>query len=176
VRKTFASVTLMKLHFHSFRLWSGLLLAALAAQSALAADPATGASDKTPADAPAAPTNVVEEIPQSVFVVSSPTQMIKDPFFPNSTRLVAMAQPNPKKGTNKVTTVMADLTLKAIFGTPDRPMATVNDATFEVGEEREVVTSSGRVRVRCIDIRLDDEAVIVEVAGSHRELRFTRWK
>ena len=170
---------LMRPCFQSFprHRMSGLLLAMLLSQAAAphAAPAQPAAPVTTSASTAPAPSNVVREIPQSIFVVSSPTQVVKDPFFPNTTRLAAVAATHPK-GTNAVGTVVVDLVLKAIFGTPARPLATVNNATFGVGEEQDVVTPAGRVRVRCIEISLNDESVVVEAAGSQRELRFPRRK
>jgi hypothetical protein len=148
-------------------------LALLLSPAALRAGPADPAAPARATASPAlAPTNVVAEIPRSIFVVSSATQAVKDPFFPNSTRLGIVTTSK----TNQPVAIAADLALKAIFGTPDRPLATINNATFAPGEEREVATSSGKVRVRCVEIRLKDETVIVEAAGSQRELRFSRRK
>jgi len=155
---------------------SGLLVVALLGAATLrAAPPPPAAPVKAPPTprVEAASTNVVLEIPRSVFVVSSPTQAVRDPFFPNSSRL----GPQPTTRTNVTgVVVVADLVLKAIFGTASRPLATINNATFGVGEEQEVLTPAGRVRVRCVDIQPTDEIVVVEVAGARRELRFPRRK
>lgn len=135
------------------------------------------ASAKTAgANAPADPAVASEaaakpaEIPQSVFLLSSPTQTLKDPFFPNSTRLsAALAGKTPGQ---KKDAPAAELALKALFGTPSRPFATINSTTLGVGEEQEVITSGGRVRVRCLQINLAAQSVVIEVGGSRRELRF----
>jgi hypothetical protein len=110
------------------------------------------------------------EIPKSVFLLSSPTQTLKDPFFPNSTRLAAgVASRNSGQKKDAPT---AELALKAIFGTPSRPFVTINSTTLGLGEEQEVLTSAGRVRVRCLEINLAAQTAIIEVGGSRRELRF----
>jgi hypothetical protein len=148
-------------------------LALLLAQTAMqAAPPQPAAPAKAPASPAPAPTNVVAEIPRSIFVVSSATQAVKDPFFPNSTRLGVL----PTSKTNQPAAIAVDLVLKAIFGTTDRPLATINNATFGAGEEREVLTLAGKVRVRCVEIRLKDEAVVIELGGERRELRFPKRK
>lgn len=161
---------IMKPRFDFFRPRVSLLVVALLGQAVMRA---------APAKAPPAPgvgaisTNVVLEIPQSVFVVSSTTQAVRDPFFPNSTRLAAVTTAR----TNVTgAAVVAGLALKAIFGTESRPLATINNATFEVGEEQEVLTPAGKVRVRCVDIKPTDEIVVVEAGGVRRELRFPRRK
>jgi hypothetical protein len=145
---------------------AGILLAALSgAMTALA-----GGAAATDAKLSAA-TNAAA-IPQSVFTLPSANSSVKDPFFPKSTRLAAME----RIPTNRVAVVAADLVLKGLSGRPDAPLATINDMTFGVGEERDVRTAAGRVRVRCVEINLGDESVVVEVAGTRRELRFPRRK
>jgi len=164
---------IMKPRFDFFRHRAPLLVVALLGQAVMRAAPQPAAPAKAPAPPAAVSTNVVLEIPQSVFVVSSTKQAVRDPFFPNSTRLAAVTTAR----TNVTgAAVVADLTLKAIFGTGSRPLATINNATFEVGEEQEVLTPAGKVRVRCVDIKPTDEIVVIEVAGGRRELRFPRRK
>jgi hypothetical protein len=165
----------VKLNFHSFprHRMSELLLAVLLGQAAMQAGPRQPAAPAKASTSPApATTNVVAEIPRSIFVVSSVTQVVKDPFFPNSTRLGILVTSK----TNQPAAIAADLVLKAIFGTTDRPLATINNATFGPGEEREVLTPAGKVRVRCVEIRLKDEAVVIEIGGERRELGFPKRK
>ena len=159
----------MKTRFDIFPLRVALLGAALLAPAVV---PAAAPSTNAPVAA-ATTTNVVPEIPRSVFLASSPTQELRDPFFPSTARVPVAAVATR---TNAPANVAVDLTLKAIFGTPARPFATINSATFGIGEERDVVTPTGRVRLRCVEIRTKDETVIVEVGGDRRELRFPRRK
>ena len=165
----------VKLSFQAFprHRMSGLLLAALLGQAAMqAGPPQPAAPPKASTSRAPAPTNVVAEIPRSIFVVSSTTQAVKDPFFPNSTRFAAVTTTR----TNVAGAAVVDLALKAIFGTTDRPLATINNATFGAGEEREVLTLAGKFRVRCVEIRLPDETVVIEIGGERRELRFPKRK
>ena len=149
------------------------LSAALGSHAALAADPVAKSEAKLAAGR--APAPATPEIPQSVFLVGSATQDTKDPFFPNSTRLNAQVTKTSRTNITKMV-IAADLSLKAILGTPDQPLATINNTTFGVGEVQDVATPLGRVRVRCVEIRLQDESVIIETAGSRRVLRFSRSK
>jgi hypothetical protein len=165
----------MKPRFQSFprHRMSGLLLAVLLGRAAMqAGPPQPAAAAKAPASPAPAPTNIVAEIPRSIFVTSSATQAVKDPFFPNSTRLGTMITSK----TNQPAATAVDLVLKAIFGTTDRPLATINNTTFGAGEEREVLSPTGKVRVRCVEIRLKDESVVIEISGERRELRFPKRK
>ena len=111
------------------------------------------------------------EIPKSVFVVPASAQEGRDPFFPESTRMYVVAVTN-----TQVRLPTAELVLKILSGTPASPLASINNHTFGVGEEADVLTPTGRVRVRCLEINLNDEAVLVEVGGERRELRFPKRK
>ncbi len=130
------------------------------------------AAAKTPTATEAAGTNAAAaelEIPQSVFVVPTKPQEGRDPFFPNSARLAATSS---KAGAE---VNRSDLVLKGISGTAGRPFATINNHTFEVGEEGTVLTPTTppvRVRVRCVEIKPAEGSVIIEVGGERRELRF----
>ena len=82
----------------------------------------------------------------------------RDPFYPHSTR----ANAESADGGESSPTVI--LVLKGISGTPKRRSAIINDHTFMVGDESEVATSNGRVRLRCYEIRVD--AVIISVGAN----------
>lgn len=162
----------MKLRFQIRRPGATLLLAALLVRAAVhAGPPQPAAPAKVPAPSAVSPTNVVMGIPPSVFFVPSATQAVKDPFFPNSTRLAVLTttKTNPPGA-------VTDLALQGLSGTAARPLATINNRIFEPGEEQEVVTPSGKVRVRCVEINLKDESVVIEAGGGRRELRFPRRK
>jgi hypothetical protein len=105
------------------------------------------------------------EIPRSVFTIPADPEEGRDPFFPNSNRLSGAR-------TMKLAPASADvpLVLNGLSGPREHRLAIINNHTFAEGEEAEVNTPSGRVRVRCIEIK--GETVVVEVAGARRELRF----
>jgi len=115
----------------------------------------------------AAPVELV--IAQSVFVLPSGPSEGKDPFYPRSsrpyasfvlTRTNAVAAP--------AVAVSAELHLNGISGTAARPLAIINNRTFEVGEEGDVYSNIGRARIRCIEIRPD--SVIIQIGGERRML------
>jgi hypothetical protein len=100
------------------------------------------------------------EAPKSVFVDPATPLDGKDPFFPQSTR----HRPPPPVSTpvaTKPAPPPIDLELKGISGTPERRLAIINNATFETGEQAEVVTSQGRVRITCKEIKADSVEVVV---------------
>ena len=106
--------------------------------------------------------------PQSVFVMPKGRQDGVDPFFPRSNRPyfgtpLPMVAPTPEP-----VTVAVELRLKAISGLPEHRLALINNHTFEAGEEGEVVTTTGRMRIRCLEITQD--SAVVQVGGERREL------
>jgi hypothetical protein len=127
----------------------------------------TSASAQTASPAPAvrsAPeTRAVETnpVPRSVFVVPTNSVEGRDPFFPN--RLAGAS--STKHPVSKI----PPLILNGISGTPEHRLVMINGRTMAEGEEPEVPTSAGRVRVRCIKIKAD--SVLVEVNGEPQELR-----
>jgi hypothetical protein len=108
---------------------------------------------------------------QSVFL-SNPKgpQDGVDPFFPKSKRpyfgtpvpIIAPTNPEPAP-------IAVDLKLKAISGLPEHRLALINNHTFEAGEEGEIVTTTGRMRIRCLEITQD--SAVVQVGSERRELR-----
>ena len=146
-----------------------LLLAGICAAGTLASSavpqvngPAPGAS-RPPAGSNAQSAALC--IPLSVFLIPNSPSEGKDPFFPLSTR---RAPAEPIK-TNSQPTISFDLQLKGISGPANRRLAIVNNRTLQVGEESDVTTSTGRVRIRCLDIKT--ESVVVQVGSERRELR-----
>jgi hypothetical protein len=115
--------------------------------------------------------NVAEFVPpKSVFVVPKTPAEGRDPFFPNSMRPYGTSIPVQLPVlTNKVEApVIVELRLQGISGLPERRLAIINKRTFEVGEEGEVPTSAGRVRIRCLEIGAD--SVVVQIGQERREL------
>ena len=106
--------------------------------------------------------------PQSVFVMPKKPAEGKDPFFPSATRVYASE--TPMKVTSQVMPV-GDLSLKGISGTAAEPLAIINTTTFTTGEENDVITSAGRMRIRCVAINMGNGTVLVQAGGERRELR-----
>jgi hypothetical protein len=131
---------------------------------AKAAKPAKPAKAAAPVPTNAAPVQV--EIPKSVFIVPTGPQEGKDPFFPLSTRLYGAVVVKNKGSAPSATIV--DLKLKGFSGTTEHPLAIINNRTFAVGEEGSVSTPTGRVPIRCVEIKPD--SVVVVVNGQERIL------
>jgi hypothetical protein len=50
-------------------------------------------------------------------------------------------------------------------------LANINGVTFAIGETQEVKTTSGSISVRLLQIKVQDESVVIEANGLRRELR-----
>jgi len=108
-------------------------------------------------------------IPQSAFSQPKKVAEGRDPFFPKSVRVFGV-DPTPKPATNAVPTI-GELALKGISGTPEQPLAIINNRTLTVGEEADVPTGAGKIRIRCVEINMAEGTVLVQVGGQSRQLR-----
>ena len=106
--------------------------------------------------------------PRSVFVMPTGPREGRDPFFPESSRPYEEATPA------KPTQVpMADLfTVKGMSIENGHAMVIINNHTFAVGDEDDVLTQGGRVHLRLIEIR--DGIVEIEANGTRRELNIAK--
>lgn len=152
------SAHFMKPHLGFLRGWKGAL-AILLLWRAVASPNAQPQSTNTTA------TNTVA---QSVFINPKGPQDGVDPFFPRSKRpyfgtLLPVTQTNPEP-----VAVAVELKLKAISGLPEHRLALINNHTFEAGEEGEIITNNGRMRIRCLEITQD--SAVVQVGPERREL------
>lgn len=111
----------------------------------------------------AAATNAPVVIPKSVFIIPKNPRQGRDPFFPSSTRLFAQAA---TKNTTEL--AAAEVMLNGVSGGPGHRLAIINGETFGEGDEAQIKTPSGRVRVKCLEIGQD--SALVEIAGQRREL------
>jgi hypothetical protein len=102
-------------------------------------------------------------IPLSVFELNLASG--KDPFFPRSARRVIEVSSAPE---DQAATA---LVLQGFSGSANRRFAIINNHTFAAGEEGEVVTTAGRIKVRCESIRNDIAVVLVGSSTQKVELR-----
>ena len=120
---------------------------------------------KTPAGGKAATNNVATNtgpvelaVPRSVFDVTvKPT---KDPFFPLSLR-----QPVPS-ATNALAFSASSFFLKGLSGAARQRLALINNRTVAAGENAEVTTVSGKIKIHCLEIR---ESSVLIRAGAQSE-------
>jgi len=124
------------------------MLAAAAAVPAIHAEPAKSQ--------PAKPAP-----PRSVFLMPTSPREGRDPFYPESTRPFEEAAPQN-------TNVAKPLAVKGLSWEHGRAMVIINNHTFAIGDEGDVLTTGGRVHLRLTEIRKD--AAVIEVNGLRREL------
>ena len=110
--------------------------------------------------APAAPARPAAA--QSIFVMPASAREGRDPFYPESTH------PYEDAVAAKRTVDVNSFSVKGISIERGRAMAIINNHTFGIGDEGDVLTPSGRVHLRCTDIKAG--VVVIEVNGSKREL------
>jgi len=112
-----------------------------------------------------ATTNLTQVAPRSVFNPPSVPKEGCDPFFPTSVRPYASAVI-----TNAPTADFSSLLIQGISGTPDHRLAIINKVTFAAGDEAEVFSSQGRIRIRCIVVT--DNSAVIEAAGQRQILYY----
>jgi len=102
----------------------------------------------------------------SVFVLPANPKDGRDPFFPMSNRpFEAAAAANPHVAD------VTSLVVKGISGPPGHRLVIINNHTFAEGDEGDVLTTEGRMRVRCIEI--SEKSVMVEISGQRHMLTNT---
>ena len=149
----------MKSHPNSFPSPATLLLLAMLVWTwPLTAAPTTLA-------APTAKTNSVVVI-RSVFIAPTSPKDGRDPFFPESLRPFQVATSAVAR-----TVELSSLIFKGVSGPPEHRLVIINNHTFSNGDEGEVSTASGRIRVRCVEIKAN--SVIIEAGGQRAELLFS---
>ena len=122
------------------------------------------AADAPKTNAPALTPPPLPPIPRSVFVIPTNANEGQDPFFPDSTRIFAVVVQQNQKVDATV------LTVKGFSFQGDHRVVIINNHSFSPGDEREVLTSAGRARVRCVEIQ--PGSVLVEINGQPHTIHF----
>lgn len=105
-----------------------------------------------------------EELPVPLAVFDYTIHPTKDPFFPLSTR-----QPFPQPVNNTPPPINASLfVLKGVDGASDHRLALVNNRTVAKGEDAEVTTAAGKVKIHCLEIR--PTSVVLRIASQSEPL------
>ena len=107
-------------------------------------------------------TNVI----RSVFILPSNPREGRDPFFPDSTRPYEQAA-----AANPRVSDITSLVLRGFSGPLDHRLVIINNHTFATGDEGDVVTSVGRLHLRCVEIKTN--SVVIEVGGQRHELFYS---
>lgn len=138
---------------HTLSIYVAVLFACLsvsnvahAAGSKASESPKKGQTNSVPEELP---------IPQSVFDLT--IQPSKDPFFPMSQR-----QPVPLKNAAPAFSA-SSFVLKGLSGPVDHRLALVNNRTVAAGEDAEVTTPSGKVKIHCVAVK--ETSVVLRVSS-----------
>ena len=62
----------------------------------------------------------------------------------------------------------SSLAIKGFSGSVDHRYVIINNHTFAAGDEGDVITSSGRIHITCVEIRTN--SVVIDVGGQRHEL------
>jgi len=140
--------------------WFRVLTAGLPLATVLWASPLMAAptSPSQPAK-----TNTV----RSVFTLPANPGEGRDPFFPKSNRPYESAP----SVTNSNVVEVTSLVVRGVSGSTDHRLVIINNHTFAGGDEGDVTTPTGRIHLRCIQVKTN--SVIVEVGGQIRELFYS---
>jgi len=98
----------------------------------------------------------------SVFVMPANPREGRDPFFPESPR------PYEESVTATNRTEANAIVIKGLSVEHGRAMVIINNHTFAVGDEGDVLTSGNRVHLHLVEIRAD--VAVIEINGSRREI------
>ena len=108
--------------------------------------------------APVVQNNETQIVQRSIFKLPTNPKEGRDPFFPGSMRpyVSAVAPSAP-------TSDLSSLVMQGTSGTPEHRLAIINNVTFGVGDDAEVSTSKGRIRIHCLEIT--DDGATIEAGG-----------
>jgi hypothetical protein len=98
----------------------------------------------------------------SVFVQPANAREGHDPFFPESSR------PYESAVLTTHTIEFTSLSVKGFSSVAGHEFVIINNHTFGLGDEGDVITSGGRVHIRCLEIR--PNSVLIEINGQQHEL------
>lgn len=116
-----------------------------------------------PAAAASVETNAVV---QSVFVMPSDPSEGRDPFYPNSMRPYESAIAKRHRSVD-----VTSLQIRGFSEIAGHRYVIINNHTFGDGDEGDVITSEGRIHLRCLHVGTD--SVMVESGGAQHILQFT---
>jgi hypothetical protein len=103
---------------------------------------------------------------RSVFTMPSSPSDGRDPFFPNSMRPYAESQSHTKHQVD-----VTALQIRGISQIAGQLYVIINNHTFGVGDEGDVITPEGRIHLKCLSISSD--SVLVESGGMQHILKFS---
>ena len=75
-----------------------------------------------------------------------------------------------EEAASKVPGDLTSLVLRGFSGPPDHRLAIINNHTFGVGDEGDVLTLHNRIHIRCVEIK--EKSVVVESNGQRHEISY----
>ena len=101
---------------------------------------------------------------RSTFTMPTKFAEGRDPFYPESTRVfqALMAE------TSSRTVEISSLVVKGYYRDAKGAFVIINNHTFTVGDEGDVLTAAGRIHLKCVDVL--PNAVVIEFNGSLHQL------
>ena len=103
---------------------------------------------------------------QSVFTMPTAPSEGRDPFFPDSMRPYEDAVSKVKRPAE-----LSSLQIKGFSNIGSQRYVIINNHTFGAGDEGDVITSAGRIHIRCLAV--GEDTVMVESGGAQHLLRMT---
>ena len=88
----------------------------------------------------------------------------RDPFYPESTRVFQAVMAENSTHTVEV----SSLKVKGFYRDASGAYVVINNHTFTVGDEGDVITTGGRIHIKCVDVLPDN--VVIEFNGSLHQL------
>jgi hypothetical protein len=138
-----------------------LLIGVVGAHAAVTNSPAGAAKTKSAAVTNAAP----EELPIPISVFNLAGKPTKDPFFPLSLR-----QPITQSTNASPVFSAAMFTLKGLSGSAHSRLALINNRTVAAGENAEITTPSGRIKIHCLEVKEGSAIIRAETQSDPVEI------
>jgi hypothetical protein len=116
--------------------------------------------------APDAPVVAVQQVPRSVFNLPANPKQGRDPFFPSSFR----PYESDVVPSANATSDLSSLAIQGVSGAPPHQLVIINNVTFAAGDDAEVRTPEGRIRIHCVGI--NGTSAVIEVNGHIQTLHY----
>jgi hypothetical protein len=116
---------------------------------------------------PAAAQATTVQVPRSIFHIPANSKEGRDPFFPSSFYPYAG---NSVPGAHTNTTDLTSLVMQGVSGVPPHQLVVINDHTFAVGDDGELRTSQGLIRIHCLEI--NKSSAVIQANGQQYTLHF----
>lgn len=107
---------------------------------------------------------------KSIFSMPKKFSEGRDPFYPESTRVFQQVMAENSSHTVEI----SSLTVQGYSRDSQNAYVIINNRTFGIGDERDVITPGGRVHLKCIEVL--PETVVIEYNGSLHQIPLAKKK